>query len=115
MRRLILAILLLAGCEGPEGPMGPEGPGGPGTRHISTTIIGSDGFAAIHLPAAVGSTANPPAVTCYTADSFSSDVWLIIAMDDVFATCGIVQHGVHLDARIASGNPGWYFRVAVVY
>lgn len=140
MRRLLALVVLLAACEGPmgpEGPAGPQGPpgpigpsgalgptgdtgpAGPEGRVNHLTVAGTldfEGFALVHLPAAVGSLQRPPLITCYVAQSSSHTTWLIVATASGLGTCAISVHGDHLDtALLLSSNPGWAYKLAIAY
>lgn len=120
MRRfsaVLLGAFLLAGCEGPMGPAGPPGPEGepgPGTRVVRSTTVNSEGTAAVNLPAAAGTLQDPPALTCYLAET-SSGPFLVVGTDLQGPICGLGQGQSNLVALIIDAPPGWVARFVAVY
>jgi hypothetical protein len=119
MRRLALLLLPLsfAACEGPAGPTGPAGPQGepgPGTRTVLTATVSASGSASVTLPAAAGTLADPPGLTCYVTQP-GSTVALLVGLDLDGPTCGLLSSGTTLVASIIDAPPGWIARFTVVY
>ncbi|HVH12677.1 MAG TPA: hypothetical protein VM759_06485 [Longimicrobium sp.] len=116
MLALTCSSILLAACEGEAGPMGPAGPvgpGGPGTRVVLTTVVSSNGTASVALPAAAGTLANPPGLTCYTG---TGTALLVVGTDLDGPLCGLVQSASGgLTANLDGAVPGWTARFVVVY
>ena len=126
---LMLCALLTAGCQGdagptgpqgPQGAIGPQGPQGPqgpaGTAMIMMTgTLDATGAAFVHLPALAGTISNPPLVTCYIAQFANSQVWLVMATDDLLGSCGMVAHDNHVYVGFVLGPAFWALRVIAVY
>jgi hypothetical protein len=93
-----LLTLGLVACEGPTGPAGspgatgPQGPPGPGTRVVLNAVVASDGSASAALPAAAGSLADPPSLTCYLNQP-GTTVFLLVGTDLDGPVCALVQQG----------------------
>ena len=121
MRKTILIVLALAACSGDIGPMGPAGPQGvqgipgPGTRTVLAGQLNSSGDGFVTLPSAAGSLGDPPAVTCYIAETANSTVWLLIATSNLAGACGLVWDGATWAVGIVQSEPFWFFRIVVVY
>jgi hypothetical protein len=120
---IMLSVLLAAGCGGETGPTGPQGPQGDtgppgpaGTAMVMVTgTLDAGGGAVVHLPAVAGTIDNPPLVTCYLAEFATDQVWLVMATDDIFGSCGILADGLHVDVGFVLGPPSWALRVIAVY
>ena len=69
----------------------------------------------MHLPEVAGTLSNPPAVSCYIAETSSDTVWLVIATSNLTGACGLIAHGVHVDIGIVGSEPFWAFKLVVVY
>ena len=108
-RSLLLISLALAGCEGSTGPTGPEGPAGesgPGTRITFSGIFGEDGLSGHLLPSEAGTPIDLPSATCWVSED--GIAWFEFG-------CGLL---VDIDGSlfvVAIGDPGWRYRIAVVY
>ncbi len=77
--------------------------------------LDANGDALLHLPGVAGTIDNPPLVTCYVADDPNSLVWLVMATDDIFGSCGMVDDGLHVDVGFVLGPAFWALRVIAVY
>ena len=123
MRKLVCVtcVLALVACSGDIGPVGPEGPQGvqgvpgPGTRTVLAGQLDSAGNGAVTLPSAAGTLNDPPAVTCYIADSANSTAWLLIATSNLAGACGLGWTGATWGVAIVQSEPFWLFRIVVVY
>lgn len=84
MRLLVIYLaILVAACKGEAGPTGAAGtngaagqlgPSGPGTRlWQKSTVVVTGSMVSFDLPAAAGSTSNPPVWACYQLTAYG---WL---------------------------------------
>ncbi|MBW3570491.1 MAG: hypothetical protein KY467_05250 [Gemmatimonadetes bacterium] len=77
-------------------------------------VVASDGSAAAQLPAAAGSLANPPSLSCYLNEP-GQPVFFLIGTDLEGPLCGLVQQGGATFAVMAGAPPGWNARFVAVY
>lgn len=126
--RIVVATLVVAlavACKGPTGPKGdtgPQGPQGPaGPAGISTIafagVLDSNGQAVVQLPAAAGTLASPPVVTCYISGS-AAGPYLLVATDTnglAASGCGLGQGSGGLAVAFAGEPAGWYYMVSIAY
>lgn len=120
---LLVAIVLIVGCEGPAGPKGntgdrgPIGLTGPSPLNFSgSATVNSLGEAYVDLPIGFGTYSQPPVITCYLGDG--SGVWLIVGTDVSIGgvTAGILWVSNHWRVGLIGGAvPGWTFLVEAVW
>jgi hypothetical protein len=99
---LAAAFLALMACEGPTGPVGPVGPQGETgvvARFTANGTIGNDGRASASFPAAAGSLAELPGLTCYMRGEDPGDYW-VIGTDFGGPICGLRESGGTIQAFI---------------
>lgn len=99
---LAAAFLALMACEGPTGPVGPAGPQGETgvvARFTASGTIGTDGRASASFPAAAGSLADLPGLTCYMRGADPADYW-VIGTDFGGPICGLRESGGTIQAFI---------------
>jgi len=119
---VLLLALALGACEGPtgpEGPAGPEGEPGPGTRVVFSGTTDANGLAIHELPAAAGTLANPPAITCWVSISEDNTYFTQYPCDLVVTQSGTLVVGFVLATVDEEGEPipfpGIQYRIVVVY
>ena len=109
MLSVAIALTACGGSEGPVGPPGAEGPpgeAGPGTRIVFSGVFGVDALVVVLLPPEAGTLAEPPAATCWV--SLDSQLWASAGCLFVVDASGSVGIGTF-------GDPGWAYRIVVVY
>lgn len=119
-RRLpaLLLALSLTACVAVEGPMGPPGRDGESYRLMVTAIADIDGYASVGLPWQVGvDPTQPPALTCYEAESATSGEWLVVGdgFSDTSSYCSVYFAGGRWVVEMRGMSPGWTAGWVVTY
>lgn len=109
-----------AGVTGPAGPVGPTGPQGPagatGTRLVYSGTVNSGGsLATPYLPAAAGTIARPPSLTCYISDVAAGPYIVVGSEAFVGVACGLAADGGGMRAVMVGADPGLFGHFVIVY
>lgn len=118
---LLIAVVLMVGCEGPMGPTGPEGPQGlAGSAgqdfqfFRASTTVALDGTAAVLLPVGAGTSTQAPLINCYMG---SAPDYSLIGTDvnEDGTSVGIIWRFTYWAVYLTGGVPGQEFWVVAAW